>query len=275
MNKKQRPKTNKIFDETFIGFLSIFLFLMLFVFLSPSMVKSYYEKLLNENEAHNIGNALSGLVGPFVAVVAALITFLAFWVQYKWNTIQRNDLAIERFEHNYFELLRIHQGIVENLRNEEEKVDGCESEIDIGREVFDGLYDRIEIETNKNYYDGIRKFAESVNFSDTRSLEKAKKNYDDQALIKTVDNYFSFTERVLCYVDESFLSEEDKKYYASFLRDTFNVDELLVMFYHCLLSQYTGEMKRYIEKYGLFKNLRITDLARKNDIELYAKSAYH
>lgn len=47
-------------------------------------------------------------MGPFVAIAASILTFFAFWVQFKANTLQRGDVQIERFENNlfnYFQLL--------------------------------------------------------------------------------------------------------------------------------------------------------------------------
>ena len=46
-------------------------------------------------------------MGPFIAIAAAGLTFIAFWVQYKANIQQRHDIAIERFESNLFEMIHI------------------------------------------------------------------------------------------------------------------------------------------------------------------------
>lgn len=54
-------------------------------------------------------------MGPFVAIAAAILTFLAFWVQFKANEQQRKDIALERFESILFELIHIQQDITNNL----------------------------------------------------------------------------------------------------------------------------------------------------------------
>lgn len=63
---------------------------------------------LDFRKTGQIGDTIGGIMGPFVAIAASILTFLAFWVQFKANTIQRGDVQIERFENNlfnYFQLL--------------------------------------------------------------------------------------------------------------------------------------------------------------------------
>ena len=49
---------------------------------------------------------------PIIAIGAAFLTFLAFWMQYKANRQQRDDISLERFESNLYEMLHLHR---ENL----------------------------------------------------------------------------------------------------------------------------------------------------------------
>ena len=75
----------------------------------------------------SIGDTVNGVAGPFIALLAAILTFLAFYVQYQANVQQRNQFTsaankqklddleqektwkIERFENRFFELLKLHQ----------------------------------------------------------------------------------------------------------------------------------------------------------------------
>lgn len=59
-----------------------------------------------------IGDAIGGTAGPLIAILASFLTFLAFWIQYKANEQQRNDISLERFEGQFYEMLRLHR---ENL----------------------------------------------------------------------------------------------------------------------------------------------------------------
>ena len=91
MKKIKKFLFNETFDTTFYVVLILFVLSMLLFIFSPSVIKSFYNSKFSElnGQSDQIGNALSGLLAPFVAVVAAFITFLAFWVQYKWNVNQR------------------------------------------------------------------------------------------------------------------------------------------------------------------------------------------
>jgi len=79
--------------------------------------------ILNPGTTGPIGDTFGGILGPFVALLAAIITFFAFWVQYKANEQQRKDIALERFESRYYEMLRLHRANVEEM-NIADKVKG-------------------------------------------------------------------------------------------------------------------------------------------------------
>ncbi len=55
-----------------------------------------------------IGDTIGGIMGPFVAIIAAFLTFIAFWVQYQANIKQREDISIERQEAKYYKMLSIY-----------------------------------------------------------------------------------------------------------------------------------------------------------------------
>lgn len=54
-------------------------------------------------------------MGPFVAILAALLTFVAFWVQYEANIKQREDIATERMEAKYYKMLDIYTEMTKSL----------------------------------------------------------------------------------------------------------------------------------------------------------------
>lgn len=62
-----------------------------------------------------VGDTIGGIVGPFVAIIASFLTFIAFWVQYDANFAQRQDLQVERFESKFYELLHLHRANVEEM----------------------------------------------------------------------------------------------------------------------------------------------------------------
>src|SRR5690606_38694642 len=62
-----------------------------------------------------IGDTIGGILGPFIAIAAAILTFLAFWVQFKANEQQKKDLQIERFENKFYNLMEIHRNNVHEV----------------------------------------------------------------------------------------------------------------------------------------------------------------
>jgi hypothetical protein len=116
-------------------------------------------------------------MGPFIAIAAAILTFLAFWVQYQANVQQRQQFLaqlkkqksddaiqekvwkVERFENNYFELIRLHRDNVNALKYTKFNVNGPETSE--GRKVF-----RIIFKEFYECYREVRRFSKSENPDD-------------------------------------------------------------------------------------------------------------
>lgn len=106
---------NDTFTKDFWKYLRWFGILVLIICLFPfiftrSAIFSSVE-FIGKGE---IGDTIGGIMGPFIAIAAALLTFFAFWVQYKANEQQKGDLAIERFENKFYKMLDIH---IQNSNN--------------------------------------------------------------------------------------------------------------------------------------------------------------
>jgi hypothetical protein len=82
----------------------------------------------------SLGDAIGGLTGPVIAAIAAVLTFCAFWVQYRANEQQRKDIALERFEKNFYELVHLHKS------NVNEMTIGDQLQ---GRRIFAALFDEL------------------------------------------------------------------------------------------------------------------------------------
>lgn len=112
MSHKKTPTTFDCrFWTIFIPFLLLFI---LILFLPYQLTKSNWLKL-DFTETGQIGDTIGGIMGPFIAIAAAILTFLAFWVQFKANEQQKNDLKIERFENKFYELLNLHKSNVNEM----------------------------------------------------------------------------------------------------------------------------------------------------------------
>jgi hypothetical protein len=92
-----------------------------------------------------IGDTIGGIMGPFIEIAAAILTFFAFWVQYQANEQQKNDLEIERFENRFYNLIEIHRN-----NGNEIHIDDALS----GRKAFSSFIDELKFifYTVENYY---------------------------------------------------------------------------------------------------------------------------
>lgn len=82
--------------------LILFSFFAPFFFTSTDIGKS----IVTTEEIGLIGDTMGGTMNPFIAISAAILTFLAFWIQYKANEQQKRDLQVERFENKFYEMLK-------------------------------------------------------------------------------------------------------------------------------------------------------------------------
>lgn len=100
------------FNYSFVFWLIIFI---LFSYAVLSYIPDFYLEKYQTSvymESGQIGDIVGGTTNPIIAIVAAFLTFLAFWMQYRANKQQREDISLERFENNLYEMLHMHR---ENL----------------------------------------------------------------------------------------------------------------------------------------------------------------
>lgn len=111
----------KTFDRWFSINLLIFIVFCGCIGLLPFLFTRESENF-DFTKTGQIGDTIGGTMSPFVGIAAAGLTFLAFWVQYKANEIQKGQIRkqhsqdkIESFEKNFFELLNLHKQNVAEL----------------------------------------------------------------------------------------------------------------------------------------------------------------
>ena len=211
-----------------------------------------------------IGDTIGGIMGPFIAIAAAGLTFIAFWVQYKANIQQRHDIAIERFESNLFEMMHLQQEITNGLIVEYFNETRNKREFSRGREVF-----------RRIYFD----FTNRMKFPDREmslALNKAldvwpdlKKHLSKIEMMWNLDHYFRHLYRIFKYIydaDQTLITNDKKYEYASIVRATLSEYELVLLFYNGFSHP---KFKELIEEYALLNNLHIDSLATQYDRDLY------
>lgn len=69
--------------------------------IDANVLSAYLSALERRHQSHNVT----------IAIIGAFFTFLAFFIQYRFNETQKQDISRERFENNYAHLLDIFRGI--------------------------------------------------------------------------------------------------------------------------------------------------------------------
>lgn len=250
-----------MFSNDFRKYLKWICIPFIIILLLPLLLTKLPFCIFDFSNTGQVGDTIGGIMGPFVAIAAAILTFLAFWVQYKANELQRKDIALERFESNLFQLIQIQEEITNNLSfTPTDGADRLYGDIFHGRQVFMILY------KIKGY-----------TFSDFGIESSIKKNgiisYEENKDVGILDHYFRHLYRVFKFIDESpiFINDQKKKYeYACIMRASLSQYELIMLFYNCLSSNGKEKFKPLIERYAIFNNLRVELLATDRDKELYA-----
>lgn len=94
------------------------------IFVGPEFVKSRLQSWnISPENPGQIGDVFGGTLSPFISMIAAILTFAAFWVQYEANKDQKrqfieqaSNFALERFEGKFFDLLKIHRENVSGMK---------------------------------------------------------------------------------------------------------------------------------------------------------------
>lgn len=149
-------KELKIFDCTFRWILILILLLFGGICFLPHLLTSSSWFDLDFTSTGPIGDTIGGIMGPFIAVAASILTFLAFWVQFKANMQYKSELneqkiasEKDKIEARFFELLKFHRENVSELnytiysakKKENTSNENLIEEIVNGRKVFKIIYD--------------------------------------------------------------------------------------------------------------------------------------
>lgn len=89
--------------------------LVFFALFAPMLFTQCSSPIAFNGDTGVIGDTF-GIMNPFVAIAAAVITFAAFGVQYKANQEIRNDNKKQQVLNRFYEMLRIHRENVEELQ---------------------------------------------------------------------------------------------------------------------------------------------------------------
>lgn len=251
----ERQNKDEMFGKDFWKYCKWAILTFLGVCALPFLFTLHGLGCLDFRETGQIGDTIGGTMGPFVAIIAGLLTFLAFWVQYKANEQQRHDLAIERFENTLFHMMTQQEGITDNLRY---TAYSSPNVLATGRHVFEFIY----LHRQSEWHTGLKM---SIQHSGLEAMLK------DQSLW-CLDHYFRHLYRTFKWVAEGtprFLPETDKYGYAAIVRSMLSEYELVLIYYNALAFRDNQKFKQLIERFSILDNLRFDLLARQDERDYY------
>ena len=256
-------KEKATFDVNFWKSFSWFLLVVIVICILPWLLAKH--AWIDFSSTGEIGDTIGGIMGPFVAIAAAGLTFIAFWVQYKANIQQRHDIAIERFESNLFEMIHIQQEIINGLvieyRNQNNNI-----EKKIGRDVFQYTYEEMPIRIYVGDGTASYKLKDALENDD-----EVKMRLDLTKGLWFLDHYYRHLYRIFKYIDDAnplIIGREKKYEYAAIVRATLSPYELIMLYYNGFSHP---RFKELIERYALLNNVRHTWLASFDDSQMIKK----
>lgn len=251
----------KMFGKMFWIISGITFILIIFILFLPLLLTQPGNKIFDFRETGQIGDTIGGTMSPFVAIIAAILTFLAFWVQYVANQQQREDISLERFENRLFQMIAVHEELTNNLTLSSCRRQEDEENPISGRKVFEYIY----LYRTYKWHTGLRGTIEAEGIDGIK---------DDKSLW-ILDHYFRHLYRMIKIIDEApVLKSKDKslkkKYeYVSIVRSSLSNFELIMLYYNVLGHNNDQKFKKLIERYALLNNLRFEHLALAQEKNYY------
>ena len=99
----------------------ILLIAIVLVCMLPLLLTQF--SIVDFTDTGEIGDTIGGIMGPFVAIIASFLTFLAFLMQYQANEVQKSELKRqsvlhdrEQFESKLYQMLDVYNQNVTRLR---------------------------------------------------------------------------------------------------------------------------------------------------------------
>ncbi len=205
-----RLKKTRTFDLKFLLVLIVFLvFLYLSITYLPQLIVKY--SLFNISDKEQIGNSFSSFVGTLVAMVAAFLTFIAFWVQYKANLQQWQSIQIDRVENRIFNMLDIHRQNVNELFLKDFHNNVLE-----GRNIFPHIFNEF-----KRTYEIVR----------ITILGKEKETLESRERISAISYIIFFIG----------IKQENKSHLSAVLKKYFSDDDLIKEIIHTLEEKQSAD----------------------------------
>jgi hypothetical protein len=175
---------------------------------------------------------------------------------------QNETFQQQNFENTFFQLLRLHNDIVNtiDLRRDDGGVTAA------GRDCFKVFYERLKKRWNKGV-------PEDAGRSEFERLNKTYLAFYG-AVEAEIGHYFRSLYNIIKFIDNSTVS--DKRIYTNLVRAQLSSYELALLFYNCLSEMGNEKFKPLVERYALLKMVPRHELLNPDaHVALYLPSAHN
>jgi len=219
------------------------------------------------------GDFAGGLLNPVLTFLTFIAVLLTLWLQRDELALTREEMirsanALEEqgstlrrqsFENTFFEMLRLHNSIVESI----DLINSDSGVVTKGRDAFRVFYTRL----TKIYRENVKKAA--GRHDDRHIVELSYFNFWKDAQTE-LSHYFRFLFNFFRFIDKSGFEEE---YYVKLLRSQISDAELLILFYNNI-SEAGSPFRYYADKYAIFDNMPVVRLLERGHAQLADKAAF-
>ena len=235
----------------------------------------------NSSDWGAFGDFIGGLLNPLVAFSAFYWLTVSVLIQKQELSETRvalveSSIALkeqsktqsrQRFEGTFFQLLSLHQEIVNSI----DLYNSDNNHSTTGRDCFNVFYERFEKQFNTTIYylinpskkkpglnleppnvynlldEKARKFSPKIETINSAYLEFYDKNQSE------IGHYFRSLYNIIKFIHNSDI--ENKRLYSNLVRAQLSINEMTLLFYNCLSDLGRKKFKPLIEEYSLLKGI--------------------
>jgi len=183
--------------------------------------------------------------------------------------LQTNALNKQVFENTFFQLLHLHNEIIQSISIEhvDHSAFGYSSKriVSNGRSAFKPLY-------MEKYGEGGFKYELELKENECPSDTNGYYMMFHEMYGSQLGHYFRNIYQILKYVDSSNI--ENKKFYTNLLRAQLSSYELGLLFFNCLSELGNEKFKPLLERYEFFEHLPYLDYISDEEIGMYKIDVY-
>jgi len=225
---------------------------------------------LSSNPEHwgQFGDFLGGVLNPVFSFLALLALLATFSLQIRELKIssrelqnsatalsqQNNTLRQQQFEVSFFQLLTLHNTIVNSIDLIDKEKNATK-----GRDCFKVFLRRLEreISGHPNCNENEFKLIYSIFFI----------SHEHE-----LGHYFRLLYNIIKLIKNT--EQIDKKFYTNIIRAQLSSNELMLIFYNCISELGNEKFKPLVEEFSLLKTIPRATLPNKNLLQLYSPSAF-